>query len=227
MPLIVIDTRHEMIIRRIWFSQHRVLIDTHARKLRWPTEWPEENPHDCHDIRIDEAGTPLSDPSYDRDAARRDALMDKDNKRKRDGVRGSQTPGASDPALAYALPRTHQESPVSTLEAVQRRIRQLEVVRPEPPETTQPPRRPLTILQRYTPPPAERYPGQASIEQALAADLPSPDLKRMIDKETRSSTPVENPWERDDLGPYQLRRDTVGWYKHRPADLAIINADPF
>lgn len=66
--------------------------------------------------------------------------------------------------------------------------------------------------------------GPAKMERSLAGlpPLPSP----LPPAPTRGSAPPKEQL-RDAQGPYELRRDTVGWYRYRPPNVAIVGAVPF
>lgn len=66
----------------------------------------------------------------------------------------------------------------------------------------------------------------AKIDRALR-DLPLPATTE-DDRPSTQSRPRAAPEQlRDIQGPYELRRDAIGWYKHRPPNIALIGATAF
>ncbi|KAJ8127922.1 hypothetical protein O1611_g5714 [Lasiodiplodia mahajangana] len=84
------------------------------------------------------------------------------------------------------------------------------------PDVTQPPR-----PDRRNDPQREEV-NKMNRQLALAQTEPPPEEKPL------PPPPQKTKWEHDAQGPYQLRRDAVGWYKHRPfGDIATIGVSPF
>jgi hypothetical protein len=81
--LVVVDMNHELILGRKFMDYYDLLVDTRRRRLLFPDEMPPGLP--ATDIRMDDAGTLLKHPSYDADVRRREVLMSREDKRRRDG----------------------------------------------------------------------------------------------------------------------------------------------
>ncbi|KAI2638094.1 hypothetical protein GGS21DRAFT_509754 [Xylaria nigripes] len=53
--------KHDMIVGKKYLAYHDVLVYSRHKRLLFPSDWPEEYP--TKDIRMDEAGQLLVDPS--------------------------------------------------------------------------------------------------------------------------------------------------------------------
>lgn len=213
---LIIDTpTFDIVVGRKWFADHDVLVDCRRRRLLFPPDW-EPDYYDT-DICMDEHGELLKDPAYQQDVIRRERLMERDDRRKRDGY--------SDKTKA---PRYLQE--------VQDRIKELERKKEEdkspepgkvPPATVKKQVRfelPVSILRPTPRSLLGDDVGQAKMQRALDGVRP-PTPAQPLGKVEETRAPKKPP-SRDQWGEYHLRRDSVGWYKDYVMDFAVIGAAP-
>lgn len=222
--MVVTNMGHDMILGRIFMENHDLLVDCRRGRLLFPPEWVPSLPS-VGDIPMDQAGNLLTDPSYDEDVERRNRLFEKEDKRRRDG-RMSQARKTTNQRMGAPLP---EQVPNEAL--VQQRIKELEQVHPkEVPVHTATPKILLRSPRRFHELERGYRQGESRMNQRLEED------QRSCEGET-DSTPPHHPTKeeprtdkyqsRDAQGPYALQRDGVGWYKHRPPDVACIGAVGF
>lgn len=82
--LLVADIHHDMIIGRLWFEHHDVGIDCHRRRLLFDDFWSKDSDW-IQNIHVEYRNTKL-ELLHQADAERREVLMEKDDKRRRDGA---------------------------------------------------------------------------------------------------------------------------------------------
>jgi hypothetical protein len=75
---IVASINQDLLIGRKWYARNDVIIDVPRRRLLFPGTW---GPEQVHDILMNQAGKLLTDPAYEEDRRRRDALMDEEIER--------------------------------------------------------------------------------------------------------------------------------------------------
>lgn len=203
-PLLVIDSKHDVIVGDKWLDYHDILTDSRRRRLIFPTEWlPDPGWWKKADIELGAPPTGRPDPAIMEDIQRREALMEKEDQRRRDGRAVAQRIAQLEAqASRQPVPRppTSSASPITHL--LSRSDPIPKTVRFDPPEQQKMQR----ALQGLPPPPKEQPP-----KPRVRRKEPAIDYKRGTDK----------------YGPYTLRRDSIGWYKDRPPDMAVIGAIAF
>ncbi|KAK1773006.1 hypothetical protein QBC45DRAFT_133911, partial [Copromyces sp. CBS 386.78] len=105
---IVINMNHDLIIGRKWLDLHDVWIDCKNRRVLFPPEW-KPDPDWMRNSSLEVSHGPgLQNPEYQRDADRRDLLIDREEKRRADGKQSGRSAlkltsgctAASEPILA-------------------------------------------------------------------------------------------------------------------------------
>ncbi|KAK3937555.1 hypothetical protein QBC46DRAFT_267260, partial [Diplogelasinospora grovesii] len=81
--MVVLDMKHDIILGRTFLEDHDILVDVRRRRLMFPDSLPPSLPPT--DIKMDSTGDLLKDPAFDADVHRREILMSKEDKRRRDG----------------------------------------------------------------------------------------------------------------------------------------------
>jgi predicted aspartyl protease len=81
--MVVLEMKHDIILGKTFFESHDIPVDVRRRRLMFPDSMPPSLP--SSDIRMDDAGDLLKNPAYDEDVHRREILMSKEDKRRRDG----------------------------------------------------------------------------------------------------------------------------------------------
>jgi len=198
-------------VGRKWLEKHDVLVDPSRRRLLFhPEHLPDPECWKNANISLDASPAPpkRTSPALLEDIRQRDKRMEKEDQRRRAGFQVSKRIAELEAATVANESSVRKES------------------EPERPKIAH-------ILSRHDPLPkdakkAVRFDPVAKeekkMDRALQEDTPRPPEPAPRRKEK----PVEDSKRGIDVrGPYVLKRDSVGWYKERPPDIAIIGAVAF
>jgi transposase InsO family protein len=208
---------HDIIVGKKWFAKHDVLPDCRRNRLLFPDGWLPDY-YDT-DIAMDQEGHKLDDPEYQRDADRRNKLIQEDEKldqRRR---------------LNYTKPRI----PVFTAkeqQLIDQRIAELsgQECRQNTPEA------PVKQVRFELPPSVSQFmkrsvenqsPELLKMERQLGNIPPPPKPKESMPPMAKVAVADPTYDSTDSQGPYRLIREPLGWVKDRPFDCAIIGAISF
>lgn len=213
-PLLVLDMKHDVIIGKKYFERHDVLVDSRRKRLLYPESWKAE--HLTRDIPMDEAGNLLQNPAYNADVEARDRKFEIEDKRRRDG----------------RMSQERQNERAGISKQIRSRIAELEDVKPEK----------VSVKGEGTPTrmvilrPTRRSRHDATGEITRNVNKMNKELDEDLGYQRAEPPkpyipvrlrPTEEPVQRDSIGPYEMRRDTMGWYKYRPIQIQTIGIHAF
>lgn len=114
-PVTILDLGgHDLIIGKKWFEAHDVLPDCRRHRLIFPPDLPPDH-NISHNIKMDEAGTWLRHPKYQREMEERDRRMEKEELRRKTQRQNAAMARAS-PVQVQVLQREHSQKPDSTFQ---------------------------------------------------------------------------------------------------------------
>ncbi|EGZ76037.1 hypothetical protein NEUTE2DRAFT_142371, partial [Neurospora tetrasperma FGSC 2509] len=80
--IVLLSLKRDMIIGNMWLAKNDILIDPARSRLLFPLDWKTDW---SRDLELGKDSTPTKHPDFQKDAEAREALLEKEDKRRRDG----------------------------------------------------------------------------------------------------------------------------------------------